>query len=296
MSEMRDRSRRHIMNLKAVATHDAGGQSWASGGIDKAHHVPGLMWIDAIMGEFVDYLKKNRELDDSLLVFSADHGCVAKGHCFEPAMRVPMFAHCPKLIPKGTVVAKHVVANIDIAPTLLDFAGIDSQATTGSGSGSSSSSSSSSSFSKSGGGGGGLSGGDPKRVVDGRSLAPLVAPSHVRFDPAKAPHPEGIFCEIYSDRSVVGADYALVDLSRSHYTSPPYDRKPWGDRLQLYRLPSDAEMKVNLVKKAMDHTDPVAGHALAALKATLAEHMRDTAPACLRAFRADLFPTKFVSA
>ena len=55
-------------------------------------------------------------------------------------------------------------------------------------------------------------------------------------------------------------------------------------------------MKVNLVKKAMDHTDPVAGHALAALKATLAEHMRDTAPACLRAFRADLFPTKFVSA
>ena len=73
MSEMRDRSRKHIMNMKAVATHNAGGQNWASGGIDKAHHVPGLLWIDAIIGEFTNYLRSHNELDDTVMLFTADH-------------------------------------------------------------------------------------------------------------------------------------------------------------------------------------------------------------------------------
>lgn len=228
----------------------------------------------------------------------------------------------PKLIPKHTVV-DHVVANIDIAPTLLDFAGAAGGTP----------------------GGGGLKGADPGRIIDGRSLAPLVAPSHAAHDPSRAPHPDGVFCEIYSDRSVVARDYALVDvsalircfrierdgsrvihphihpaitkiaqlllvsgslltrslalslqLSRSHYTAPPYDRKPWGDRLQLYRLPDDAEMRSNLVTRVMAHTDPLAGHALDTLKATLASHLQDTVPACQRGFWPEHFPTKFVEA
>lgn len=51
-------------------------------------------------------------------------------------------------------------------------------------------------------------------------------------------------------------NYTLVDLSRTHYESPPYDRKPWGDRLQLYKA-SDYEQRTNLVSKAARHEDPV---------------------------------------
>lgn len=68
------------------------------------HNVPGVLWIDAIIGEWVDFLKKAKELDRTLMVFTADHGCIAKGHCFEPGMRIPLFMHCPQLIPKGRVV------------------------------------------------------------------------------------------------------------------------------------------------------------------------------------------------
>ena len=67
---------------------------------------------------------------------------------------------------------------------------------------------------------------------------------------------QGIYCEIYSDRSIVAPNYTLVDLSRTHYESPPYDRKPWGDRLQLYKA-SDYEQRTNLVSKAARHEDPV---------------------------------------
>ena len=264
--------------MKAVATHNAGGQNWASGGIDKAHHVPGLLWIDAIIGEFTNYLRSHNELDDTVMLFTADHGCIAKGHCFEPSMRIPMFVHCPKLVKKGTIV-DHVVANIDIAPTLLDFAGIDASGGNING--------------IKGHGGSGLAG-VPDRIIDGRSLASLVAPSHKSFEPSKAPHPDGIFCEIYSDRSVVTRDYALVDLSRSHYLSPPYDRKPWGDRLQLYRVVDDIEMRSNLVTKVMAATDPIAGHAMKKLQVTLTQHIQDVAPACQRSFYPDMFPTKFV--
>jgi N-acetylglucosamine-6-sulfatase len=42
---------------------------------------------------------------------------------YEASMRVPMLAFCPELIKPGTVV-KQVVANIDVAPTLLEAAGL----------------------------------------------------------------------------------------------------------------------------------------------------------------------------
>jgi len=247
-----------------------GGSQWAAGN-DKTHNVPGLLWIDSIVGEWTSYLERNKELDNTLIVFTADHGCVAKGHCFEPSMRVPMFLHCPNLIHPTTPghhgagsgrVVDAVVANIDLAPTLLDATGVGEA------------------WLRQGG----------QRIVDGRSLLPLVAPRHARFDPLKQVHPFGIFCEIYSDRSLVGPNFTLVDLSRSHYTSAPYDRKPWNDRVQLYRH-DDFEQKVNLMAKVGKHEDALASHALSSLQQHLNEHLRDTAPACQHRFFASQFPT-----
>ena len=38
-------------------------------------------------------------------------------------MRIPMIAHCPELI-KASADVRQMVANIDIAPTMLDLAGM----------------------------------------------------------------------------------------------------------------------------------------------------------------------------
>jgi N-acetylglucosamine-6-sulfatase len=53
-----------------------------------------------------------------------EHGLIDKRHAYEASMRVPMLIHCPDLIPKGTEM-NQVVANIDIAPTLLEVAGLE---------------------------------------------------------------------------------------------------------------------------------------------------------------------------
>lgn len=83
MAQMRERSRKHISRGKAVAAHHAAGATWY-GSNDKEHNAVGLLWIDSIVGELVGHLRRRGTLDRTLVIFSADHGCIAKGHCFEP--------------------------------------------------------------------------------------------------------------------------------------------------------------------------------------------------------------------
>lgn len=83
MEAMRARSKKHVTAGRVVASHNSHGMDW-TGSNDKNHNVPGLLWIDSIIGEFYDRLQSLGQLQDSLLIFTADHGCVAKGHCFEP--------------------------------------------------------------------------------------------------------------------------------------------------------------------------------------------------------------------
>jgi N-acetylglucosamine-6-sulfatase len=52
-----------------------------------------------------------------------EHGLIDKRTAYEESIRVPMLARCPELFAGGTVVDK-VVANIDVAPTLLAAAGL----------------------------------------------------------------------------------------------------------------------------------------------------------------------------
>jgi N-acetylglucosamine-6-sulfatase len=48
---------------------------------------------------------------------------VDKRSAYEESMRIPMIAHCPELIKPGTQVPQ-MLANIDIAPTILEAAGL----------------------------------------------------------------------------------------------------------------------------------------------------------------------------
>lgn len=91
-----------------------------------------LYGVDESVGRVMDYLKKNNLLESTLIIYMGDngfqfgeHGIIDKRTAYEASMRVPMLAYCPSLIKPGTVV-KQVVANIDIAPTILDAAGLAS--------------------------------------------------------------------------------------------------------------------------------------------------------------------------
>ena len=89
-----------------------------------------LYGVDESVGRIMDYLKEQGLLESTLIIYMGDngfqfgeHGIIDKRTAYEASMRVPMLAYCPELIKPGTVV-KEVVANIDIAPTILEASGL----------------------------------------------------------------------------------------------------------------------------------------------------------------------------
>jgi len=90
-----------------------------------------LYGVDESVGRIMDYLKDQGLLESTLIIYMGDngfqfgeHGIIDKRTAYEASMRVPMLAYCPEIIKPGTVV-KEVVANIDIAPTILNVAGLN---------------------------------------------------------------------------------------------------------------------------------------------------------------------------
>jgi N-acetylglucosamine-6-sulfatase len=89
-----------------------------------------LLAVDEGLARIMDLLEKRGELDDTLILYLGDngfmfgeHGLIDKRTAYEESMRIPMLARCPALFPAGSVV-EQVVANIDIAPTMLAAAGL----------------------------------------------------------------------------------------------------------------------------------------------------------------------------
>lgn len=89
-----------------------------------------LMGVDDSVGRVMRYLKEKNLLDSTLVIYMGDngfafgeHGLIDKRTAYEESMRVPMIAHCPELFKAGAQVTQ-VVANIDIAPTVLEAAGL----------------------------------------------------------------------------------------------------------------------------------------------------------------------------
>lgn len=89
-----------------------------------------LLAVDEGLARIMALLEERGELDDTLIVYMGDngfmfgeHGLIDKRAAYEESMRVPMLVRCPALFPAGTVV-EQVVANIDVAPTMLAAAGL----------------------------------------------------------------------------------------------------------------------------------------------------------------------------
>jgi N-acetylglucosamine-6-sulfatase len=89
-----------------------------------------LLAVDESAGRVMGHLEKRGVLDSTLILYMGDngyafgeHGLVDKRTAYEESIRIPMLARCPELFKGGSTVDK-VVANIDVAPTLLAAAGL----------------------------------------------------------------------------------------------------------------------------------------------------------------------------
>lgn len=89
-----------------------------------------LLSVDESIGKLMAWLKAHGLDKNTLVVYMGDngfqfgeHGLIDKRDMYEASIRVPLLAWCPTLIRPGTQI-KQMVENIDIAPTILDLAGV----------------------------------------------------------------------------------------------------------------------------------------------------------------------------
>ena len=90
-----------------------------------------LLAVDESVGRVLEFLERSQLARSTLVVYMGDngfslgeHGLIDKRHAYEESIRVPLLAWAPGLIAPGTRMAE-LVRNIDVAPTILDLAGVD---------------------------------------------------------------------------------------------------------------------------------------------------------------------------
>ena len=92
-------------------------------------YLANVSYVDSQFAKILETLAAHKMADNTVVVVTADHGDMLgerglwyKMNFFEPSARVPMILHAPGRIDPGTVTT--ATSLLDIAPTLLDLAGV----------------------------------------------------------------------------------------------------------------------------------------------------------------------------
>ena len=88
--------------------------------------------VDDSIGRLLAWLAENGYAENTIVMLMGDngflfgeHGLIDKRNAYEESMRVPLVAWGPSVLPESYKVDE-IVANLDIAPTMLDIAGLKS--------------------------------------------------------------------------------------------------------------------------------------------------------------------------
>lgn len=96
------------------------------------HYLAMILAIDDMLGRVLDHLEQSGRLDDTLVVFSSDHGTQAGSQGIDPWMKkmpyegsihVPMVMRLPGVVPAGARAAG-LVSMVDVYPTLCTLLGV----------------------------------------------------------------------------------------------------------------------------------------------------------------------------
>ena len=93
-------------------------------------HYRSVASIDEGISRVLDYLDEHDLARDTLVIYTTDngfflgeHGWYDKRFMYEPALRIPLLVRYPEEI-EASAVEERMVMNVDIAPTILDYAGV----------------------------------------------------------------------------------------------------------------------------------------------------------------------------
>jgi N-sulfoglucosamine sulfohydrolase len=93
-----------------------------------AQYYESISRVDSGVGRLIEILKKAGRFDDTLIVYISDNGVPfpgAKTTVYEPGLNLPCIVRNPAAKRRG-IVNEAFVSWVDITPTILDFAGVNS--------------------------------------------------------------------------------------------------------------------------------------------------------------------------
>ena len=97
----------------------------------RARYLANITLVDDMVGMIVKSLEEQGVLDDTVIVFTSEHGEMAGDHgmlekrsMYEESARVPMIIRAPQISTDKKVVSGNF-SHVDLVPTLLDLLGID---------------------------------------------------------------------------------------------------------------------------------------------------------------------------
>lgn len=174
-----------------------------------------LLAVDEAVGAIVDELRRSGELADTYLVFTSDNGFFqgehrlpfGKSRAYEPAIRVPLVVRGPGIAPGERL--SQPVANVDLAPTVLEAAGAKTS-----------------------------------RRLDGRSLLPLLRDPGVRWgrdlliEGARVDAPSRSYAAVRTPRYVY-AEYGTGETELYDVLRDPYELSSVHERRAYERVRGD---------------------------------------------------------
>lgn len=90
-----------------------------------------LLGVDESVGSIMNYLEQTGLDESTLLIYMGDngfswgeHGLIDKRHFYEESVKVPFLVRCPDIFEGGMTIRK-MIQNIDVAPTILEMAGLE---------------------------------------------------------------------------------------------------------------------------------------------------------------------------
>jgi N-acetylglucosamine-6-sulfatase len=93
-----------------------------------------LLAVDESLGRILKYLDDEQLAGSTLVIYMGDngfsfgeHGLIDKRHFYEESVKVPFLIRCPELF-RGGKTMEQMIQNIDVAPTILQAAGIEKPA------------------------------------------------------------------------------------------------------------------------------------------------------------------------
>jgi len=104
-------------------------RNWIYQRFVKDHH-RAVYGVDENLGRVLDYLDQRGFAEDTVVLFTTDngyflgeHGWYDKRFMYEPSLRIPLLMRYPRLGRAG-IVESAPVMNVDIAPTIVELAGL----------------------------------------------------------------------------------------------------------------------------------------------------------------------------